>query len=57
MDLCDDQSESIKNIFNLDYLFRKSLWCIKNNLVNRDRLCVYIGHIIQSSTNSFVSHV
>lgn len=57
MDVCGDRSKQIKNISNLDYLFHKSLWCIKNNFVNGDRLCMYIEHIIQLSTNSFVSNV
>lgn len=57
MDLCDDGQQFTRNIFNLDYLFQKSSWCVKNGLVNPVRLCKYIEQIIKLSTNSFVSHV
>jgi len=48
----------IINIFNLDYLFKKCLMCVKNSYHNCDRLCKYIEQIIKLSTNcSLVSRV
>ncbi|VVC24760.1 Hypothetical protein CINCED_3A007235 [Cinara cedri] len=53
MEACSGNSKPIKNVNNLDYLFRKSSWCVKNNLVNRLKICMFIENIIRLSANSF----
>lgn len=58
MENCYDHVEPIKNILNLDYLFQKSSWFVKNSIDNALRLCKYIEQIIQlSPTDSFVSNM
>lgn len=54
---CDDRPKPIANIYNLDYLFRKSSWCVKNNFGYGIRLCKYIENIIQLPTVNIVSRI
>lgn len=54
---CDDcDSKPTKKCLNLNYLFKKSSWCVKNNINSRVRMCKYIDQILELSTNTMVSH-
>lgn len=55
MEVCHEYLEPMNNIFNLDYLFTKCSWCVKNNFSNHIRVCKYIDQILQLSTNNLVS--
>lgn len=53
----EDCGDKIRlKILNLDYLLKKTSWCINNNFINYVRLCKYMEQIIELSENNFVSH-
>lgn len=53
---CDNHFELTKKISNLNYLFEKTSWCVKNNINSCTRMCKYIDKILELSTNGLVRH-